>query len=179
MSCTCPVSKVKRTCPRSPDATSSRPPPSPAPPRVLLAARHPGDRTFAPTIADGKRVPLQTWATAHRPDGSLKWTAHAAAVRTPPQLAAGPADLTRAEVFGGLFAPADRSTPAEARIETVLTSPSTATSARPNSAVGTAARPRRTPCPSASAPTGAASPRSRTWRSSATSRRGSHAVAVR
>ncbi len=68
-------------------------------------------------------MPLQTWATAHRPDGSLKWTAHAATVRTPPQLAAGPADLTRAEVFGGLFAPADRSTPAEARIEDRLDLP--------------------------------------------------------
>ncbi|WP_445950914.1 RIFT barrel domain-containing protein [Streptomyces malaysiensis] len=63
---------MKRTCPRSPDATSSRPPP---------------------------------W-----PDGSLKWAAHAAAVCTPPQLAAGPADLARAELFGGLFAPVDRST---------------------------------------------------------------------
>ncbi|NIY69801.1 exo-rhamnogalacturonan lyase family protein [Streptomyces malaysiensis] len=62
-------------------------------------------------------MPLQTWATAHWPDGSLKWTAYAAAVRTPPQLAAGPADLARAEVFGGLFAPVDRSRPAEARIE--------------------------------------------------------------
>ncbi|GAA3356713.1 hypothetical protein GCM10017744_024440 [Streptomyces antimycoticus] len=39
---------------------------------------HPGDRTFALTTADGKEVPLQTWATAHWPDGSLKWTAHAA-----------------------------------------------------------------------------------------------------
>ncbi|MEU1946784.1 Tat pathway signal sequence domain protein [Streptomyces sp. NPDC020125] len=39
---------------------------------------HPGDRTFALTTAEGKEVPLQTWATAHWPDGSLKWTAHAA-----------------------------------------------------------------------------------------------------
>ncbi|WP_371351938.1 exo-rhamnogalacturonan lyase family protein [Streptomyces malaysiensis] len=81
---------MKRTCPRSPDAISSRPPP---------------------------------W-----PDGLLKWTAHAAAahaaaVRAPPQLATGPADLVRAEVFGGLFAPVDRSTPAEARIEDRLDLP--------------------------------------------------------
>ncbi|MGR3933164.1 exo-rhamnogalacturonan lyase family protein [Streptomyces sp. BRA346] len=39
---------------------------------------HPADRTFALTTADGKDVPLQTWATAYWPDGSLKWTAHAA-----------------------------------------------------------------------------------------------------
>ncbi|WP_445800689.1 exo-rhamnogalacturonan lyase family protein [Streptomyces malaysiensis] len=49
--------------------------------------------------------------------------AHAAAVRAPPQLATGPADLVRAEVFGGLFAPVDRSTPAEARIEDRLDLP--------------------------------------------------------
>ncbi|WP_349306576.1 hypothetical protein [Streptomyces malaysiensis] len=132
---------MKRTCPRSPDATSSRPPP---------------------------------W-----PDGSLKWTAHAAAVRAPPQLATGPADLAHAEVFGGLFAPSTAPPPPRRGSRTVLISPSTAISAISSSAVGTAARPRRTPCPSASAPTGAASPRSGTWRSSATSRRGSHAVAVR
>ncbi|WP_327423983.1 Tat pathway signal sequence domain protein [Streptomyces sp. NBC_01230] len=39
--------------------------------------RHPADQRFALATADGKDVPVQTWATATWPDGSLKWTAHA------------------------------------------------------------------------------------------------------
>lgn len=37
----------------------------------------PGDQKFALATADGKDIPVQTWATAKWPDGSLKWTAHA------------------------------------------------------------------------------------------------------
>ncbi|MEV8568832.1 Tat pathway signal sequence domain protein [Streptomyces sp. NPDC051322] len=37
------------------------------------------DQTFALATADGKQLPVQTWTTATWPDGSLKWTAHAAA----------------------------------------------------------------------------------------------------
>lgn len=59
---------------------------------------------------------LMFWANAATPTaGAL--VAQAAAVRTPPQLAASPEDLARARVFGGLFAPVDRSTPAKAEIE--------------------------------------------------------------
>ncbi|GHH20927.1 Tat pathway signal sequence domain protein [Streptomyces lanatus] len=36
------------------------------------------DQTFALTDADGKAVPVQSWPIAYWPDGSLKWTAHAA-----------------------------------------------------------------------------------------------------
>ncbi|GAA1362423.1 exo-rhamnogalacturonan lyase family protein [Streptomyces beijiangensis] len=36
------------------------------------------DQTFALATADGEDVPVQTWATGFWPDGSLKWTAHAA-----------------------------------------------------------------------------------------------------
>ncbi|MFC9244084.1 Tat pathway signal sequence domain protein [Streptomyces sp. NPDC057136] len=39
--------------------------------------RFPGDQKFALATADGKDIPVQTWATAKWPDGSLKWTAHA------------------------------------------------------------------------------------------------------
>lgn len=39
--------------------------------------RYPADQRFALATADGKDVPVQTWATATWPDGSLKWTAHA------------------------------------------------------------------------------------------------------
>ncbi|MGE6732816.1 Tat pathway signal sequence domain protein, partial [Streptomyces sp. NPDC059900] len=38
---------------------------------------HPAGQKFALVTADGKDVPVQTWATAHWPDGSVKWTAHA------------------------------------------------------------------------------------------------------
>lgn len=38
---------------------------------------HPAGQEFALTTADGKDVPVQTWTTAHWPDGSVKWTAHA------------------------------------------------------------------------------------------------------
>ncbi|MET9800546.1 Tat pathway signal sequence domain protein [Streptomyces sp. NPDC006368] len=62
---------------------------------------------------------LMFWANAATPDAATL-VAQAAAVRTPPQLAASPRDLTRAGVFGGLFAPVDRSTPAKARIEDQL-----------------------------------------------------------
>ncbi|WP_309058098.1 Tat pathway signal sequence domain protein, partial [Streptomyces sp.] len=59
---------------------------------------------------------LMFWANATTPPaGTL--VAQAAAVRTPPQLAVAPEDLVRARVFGGLFSPVDRSTPARARIE--------------------------------------------------------------
>ncbi|WP_137991761.1 Tat pathway signal sequence domain protein [Streptomyces vilmorinianum] len=59
---------------------------------------------------------LMFWANAATPTADTL-VAQADAVRTPPQLAASPEDLTRAKVFGGLFAPVDRSTPAKARIE--------------------------------------------------------------
>ncbi|KUH40688.1 MULTISPECIES: hypothetical protein [Streptomyces] len=62
---------------------------------------------------------LMFWANAATPRADVL-VAQAAAVRTPPQLAAGPADLARAGVFGGLFAPVDRSVPAKARIEDQL-----------------------------------------------------------
>ncbi|WP_327170857.1 Tat pathway signal sequence domain protein [Streptomyces sp. NBC_01336] len=39
--------------------------------------RYPADQKFALATADGKDIPVQTWATAKWPDGSLKWTAHA------------------------------------------------------------------------------------------------------
>lgn len=59
---------------------------------------------------------LMFWANETTP-GAETLVAQAAAVRTPPQLAAAPADLARAKVFGGLFAPVDRSTAAKANIE--------------------------------------------------------------
>lgn len=59
---------------------------------------------------------LMFWANGATPSAETL-VAQAAAVRTPPQLAAGPADLARAKVFGGLFAPVDRSTAAKAKIE--------------------------------------------------------------
>ncbi|MEU0270534.1 Tat pathway signal sequence domain protein [Streptomyces sp. NPDC006307] len=62
---------------------------------------------------------LMFWANAATP-GADALVAQAAAVRTPPQLAASPHDLARAGVFGGLFSPVDRSTPAKARIEDQL-----------------------------------------------------------
>lgn len=47
--------------------------------------RFPADQRFALATADGKDIPVQTWATATWPDGSLKWTAHAVG----PEAAAG------------------------------------------------------------------------------------------
>ncbi|MDX3745546.1 Tat pathway signal sequence domain protein [Streptomyces sp. AK08-02] len=37
----------------------------------------PADQPFALTAGDGTSVPVQSWPTAHWPDGTLKWTAHA------------------------------------------------------------------------------------------------------
>ncbi|WP_419999484.1 Tat pathway signal sequence domain protein [Streptomyces boninensis] len=59
---------------------------------------------------------LMFWANAATPSAATL-VDQAAAVRTPPQLAASPASLTRAGVFGGLFAPVDRSDAAKAKIE--------------------------------------------------------------
>lgn len=46
-------------------------------------AAHRPDSTFSLRTADGKAVPVQTWATAFWPDGSLKWTGHAIAPDAP------------------------------------------------------------------------------------------------
>ncbi|MEU0087180.1 Tat pathway signal sequence domain protein [Streptomyces sp. NPDC006274] len=59
---------------------------------------------------------LLFWAHDSTP-GAGTLAKETAAVRTPPQLAAPPAQLVSAKVFGGLFAEPDRSTPAKARIE--------------------------------------------------------------
>jgi hypothetical protein len=59
---------------------------------------------------------LLFWAHDSTP-GAGTLAKETAAVRTPPQLAAPPAQLVSAKVFGGLFAEPDRSTPARARIE--------------------------------------------------------------
>ena len=59
---------------------------------------------------------LVFWANGATPDGETL-ARQAAAVQTPPQLAAPPRHLAAAGVFGGLFAPVDRSTPARARLE--------------------------------------------------------------
>lgn len=59
---------------------------------------------------------LYFWANAATPAAAVL-AEQAAAVRTPAQLAAAPAVLHRAGVFGGLFAPVDRSTAAKAAIE--------------------------------------------------------------
>ncbi|MFK4071521.1 Tat pathway signal sequence domain protein [Streptomyces sp. NPDC029674] len=59
---------------------------------------------------------LMFWANAATPSAA-ELVAQSAAVRTPPQLVAAPEHLSRAKVFGGLFAPVDRSTPAKAEIE--------------------------------------------------------------
>jgi hypothetical protein len=40
------------------------------------------DQPFAVTTASGEAVPVQSWATARWPDGSLKWSAHAIAGET-------------------------------------------------------------------------------------------------
>lgn len=70
----------------------------------------------------------------------------AAAVRTPPQLVAGPADIARAKVFGGLFAPSTAPPPPGPGSRTGWTSSSTSTRARSNSAVGTASGTSGTSC---------------------------------
>ncbi|MDQ2589085.1 Tat pathway signal sequence domain protein [Saccharothrix yanglingensis] len=44
----------------------------------------PPDQAFALRTATGQQVPVQTWATAYWPDGSLKWTAHALGADVPP-----------------------------------------------------------------------------------------------
>jgi hypothetical protein len=59
---------------------------------------------------------LLFWAHDSTPEaGTL--AKETSAVRTPPQLAAPPAHMVAANVFGGLFSEPDRSTPAKARIE--------------------------------------------------------------
>ncbi|MFC5825837.1 Tat pathway signal sequence domain protein [Nonomuraea insulae] len=42
------------------------------------------DQAFALKTAAGQQVPVQTWATAYWPDGSLKWTAHAIGAEVAP-----------------------------------------------------------------------------------------------
>ncbi|GAA2437342.1 Tat pathway signal sequence domain protein [Streptomyces macrosporus] len=59
---------------------------------------------------------LMFWANAATPDAETL-ARQAEAVRTPPQLVAPPEHLAATGVFGGLFAPVDRSTPAKARLE--------------------------------------------------------------
>ncbi|TXS50023.1 Tat pathway signal sequence domain protein [Streptomyces sp. t39] len=59
---------------------------------------------------------LLFWAHDTTPDAA-HLAKETAAVRTPPQLAAPPAHMVAARVFGGLFSEPDRSTPAKARIE--------------------------------------------------------------
>ncbi|PSL44593.1 hypothetical protein B0I31_12817 [Saccharothrix carnea] len=44
----------------------------------------PREQAFALRTAAGQQVPVQTWATAYWPDGSLKWTAHAIGADVPP-----------------------------------------------------------------------------------------------
>ncbi|TDD53510.1 Tat pathway signal sequence domain protein [Nonomuraea terrae] len=44
----------------------------------------PKEQAFALRTAAGQQVPVQTWATAYWPDGSLKWTAHAIGPEVPP-----------------------------------------------------------------------------------------------
>ncbi|MFB4279685.1 Tat pathway signal sequence domain protein [Nonomuraea sp. MTCD27] len=44
----------------------------------------PKDQAFALRTAAGQQVPVQTWATAYWPDGTLKWTAHAIGTEVPP-----------------------------------------------------------------------------------------------
>ncbi|ONI87746.1 Tat pathway signal sequence domain protein [Saccharothrix sp. ALI-22-I] len=44
----------------------------------------PEDQPFALRTTAGQQVPVQTWATAYWPDGSLKWTAHAIGTEVPP-----------------------------------------------------------------------------------------------
>ena len=41
------------------------------------------DEPLALFDAAGRRLPVQTWHTAYWPDGSVKWTAHAAVLRSP------------------------------------------------------------------------------------------------
>ncbi|MCC8246594.1 exo-rhamnogalacturonan lyase family protein [Saccharothrix luteola] len=44
----------------------------------------PKEQAFALHTSAGQPVPVQTWATAYWPDGSLKWTAHAIGAEAPP-----------------------------------------------------------------------------------------------
>ncbi|MFE2423315.1 Tat pathway signal sequence domain protein [Streptomyces hokutonensis] len=44
----------------------------------------PAEQTFALTADDGTAVPVQSWPTAHWPDGTLKWTAHAVGATAEP-----------------------------------------------------------------------------------------------
>ncbi|WP_233815221.1 Tat pathway signal sequence domain protein [Saccharothrix sp. S26] len=44
----------------------------------------PKGQAFALRTAAGQQVPVQSWATAYWPDGSLKWTAHALGADVPP-----------------------------------------------------------------------------------------------
>ncbi|GAA1310313.1 Tat pathway signal sequence domain protein [Saccharothrix xinjiangensis] len=44
----------------------------------------PEGQSFALRTAAGRQVPVQSWATAYWPDGSLKWTAHAVGAEVPP-----------------------------------------------------------------------------------------------
>ncbi|MFE4055856.1 Tat pathway signal sequence domain protein [Streptomyces sp. NPDC059096] len=62
---------------------------------------------------------LMFWANAATPTAA-GLVAQSQAVRTPPQLATTAEVLSRAGVFGGLFAPVDRSDPAKAEIEDQL-----------------------------------------------------------
>jgi hypothetical protein len=62
---------------------------------------------------------LTLWAVEKTPSRQAL-VDFADAVRTPPMLACAPAHYVAAKVFGGLFAPVDRSTPAKARIEDEL-----------------------------------------------------------
>ncbi|MEW1720342.1 Tat pathway signal sequence domain protein [Streptomyces sp. NPDC093109] len=62
---------------------------------------------------------LTFWANGATPTADAL-VAQSAAVHTPPQLAASAEALTSAGVFGGLFAPVDRSVPAKAKIEEQL-----------------------------------------------------------
>ncbi|MCF3651655.1 Tat pathway signal sequence domain protein [Synoicihabitans lomoniglobus] len=45
--------------------------------------RHPATARFALTSAEGAAAPVQSWPLAYWPDGSLKWTAHAAPADVP------------------------------------------------------------------------------------------------
>ncbi|MFC7303743.1 Tat pathway signal sequence domain protein [Streptomyces monticola] len=62
---------------------------------------------------------LMFWANAATPSADAL-VAQCDTVRTPAQLVAAPQDLARAGVFGGLFAPVDRTDPAKAKIEDQL-----------------------------------------------------------
>ncbi|MFE3827604.1 Tat pathway signal sequence domain protein [Streptomyces sp. NPDC059092] len=75
---------------------------------------HPAGTAFALATGDGEAVPVQTWPTAHWPDGSLKWTAHAVGIES-----TGTGAVAAAESFtltaGRPAAPAKRVTVTETR----------------------------------------------------------------